>query len=81
MIATKKNKNRFEIYIQFCVRTMNFYKKVEIFFKYSDFGQGQSTLIDSAWVVIVPGQKKCIKEKEKNADSTTLQYSLFVFTD
>ena len=38
----KKYKNSFEIYIKFCFRTMYFYKKVEIdiFFKYSDFGQG-----------------------------------------
>ena len=42
----KKYKNGFEIYIKFCFRTMYFYKKVEIdiFFKYSDFGQGESTL-------------------------------------
>ena len=39
----KKYKNGFEIYIKFCFRTMYFYKKVEIdiFFKYSDFGQGE----------------------------------------
>ena len=43
----KKYKNGFEIYIKFCFRTMYFFfKKVEIdiFFKYSDFGQGESTL-------------------------------------
>ena len=42
----KKYKNGFEIYIKFCFRRMYFYKKVEIdiFFKYSDFGQGESTL-------------------------------------
>ena len=49
MIATKKYKNGFEIYIKFCFRTMYFYKKVEIdiFFKYSDFGQGESTLTNN----------------------------------
>ena len=43
----KKYQNRFEIYIKFCFRRMYFYKKVEIdfFFIYSDFGQGESTLI------------------------------------
>ena len=50
MIATKKYKNGFEIYIKFCFRRMYFYKKVEIdiFFKYSDFGQGESTLITTS---------------------------------
>ena len=45
----KKDKNGFEIYREFCFRTMYFYKEVEIdiFFKYSDFGQGESTLICS----------------------------------
>ena len=45
----KKYKNGFEIYIKFCFRRMYFYKKVEIefFFKYSDFGQGESILNES----------------------------------
>ena len=55
----KKYKNGFEIYIKFCFRRMYFYKKVEIdiFFKYSDFGQGESTLklqYDCSFDVVLP---------------------------